>query len=192
MSYRDRILGLRDEGKTYSEIADILKCSKSIVCYHCSESRRENSRARLVNRYPRWERLLLKSCSRFINRDKRKTKDKRQRKWKRRLREGCDDFQRRVLGRHRNNMTFSYKDVVAKYGMNPKCYLTGEELNFLEPESYQLDHIIPVSKNGDNSLDNLGVVSPQANRVKSDLTVDELLDICRRILIHNGYIVSKN
>jgi orotate phosphoribosyltransferase-like protein len=42
--YRDRIIELKSEGKTYLEIVDILKCSKSIVSYYSSEKQQENAR----------------------------------------------------------------------------------------------------------------------------------------------------
>jgi len=33
---KEQILKLREEGKTYDQIASILKCSKSTISYHCN------------------------------------------------------------------------------------------------------------------------------------------------------------
>ena len=51
---------------------------------------------------------------------------------------------------------------------------------------------ISSSKGGDNSLGNLGVLKSDVNQMKSNLTPDELLVRCIKILEYNGYSVSKN
>lgn len=61
----------------------------------------------------------------------------------------------------------------------------------LETGDFNLDHIIPISKDGTNNLDNLGVTSARLNMVKSDLLVEELLEVCKDILTFNGYEVIK-
>jgi len=38
MSYKKEILKLRNEGKTYSEIKEILGCSKSTISFHCKNN----------------------------------------------------------------------------------------------------------------------------------------------------------
>ena len=35
----------------------------------------------------------------------------------------------------------------------------------------------------------MGITIPQVNQMKSDLTVDELLSLCKEILIYNNYTV---
>lgn len=58
-------------------------------------------------------------------------------------------------------------------------------------DDYQLDHIIPVSKGEDNSLENMGITIPIANQAKTDLTLEEYLDLCKQVLEYHGYIVTK-
>lgn len=58
---KEKILDLRKEGKSYSEISNILKCSKATISYHLSESVRENYRiARRRNRYKQRRELKIK------------------------------------------------------------------------------------------------------------------------------------
>ena len=89
------------------------------------------------------------------------------------------------------NMTFTWKDVLEKYTENTICYLSGEKINLYE-NNYNLDHIIPYSRGGKNTLDNLGITHRIVNTMKSDLTPDELLKWCKRILEYNGFSVIKN
>lgn len=56
---KEKILGLRKEGKTYDEISSILDCSKATVSYHCSDKVKDYYRkARTINR--RKQRTQLK------------------------------------------------------------------------------------------------------------------------------------
>lgn len=87
---------------------------------------------------------------------------------------------------------FKTKDLLEKIGDNPKCYLTGDVIDLNNPSSYNLDHKIPVSKGGDNSLENCGLASKRANQAKTDMTPEELFAFCKKVLEYNGYIVTKN
>ena len=89
-------------------------------------------------------------------------------------------------------MKFNFKDVLEYYGEETTCYLSGRHINLSEPRTYHFDHIIPVSKGGDCSFENLGIVRKEANRAKSDLLVEEFIGLCKDVLEHNGYTVSKN
>ena len=84
-------------------------------------------------------------------------------------------------------MTFNYKDVYAKYGDHFPCALTGRPLDFNKPETYEYDHIIPTSRGGDNTIDNLQIVCPEANRAKQNLTDEEFLDLCKEVVLNKGY-----
>lgn len=54
-------------------------------------------------------------------------------------------------------------------GTNVKCYLTGTPID-LTKDDYCFDHIVPVSKGG---------------------TIEEYLSLCKQVLEHHGYTVSK-
>ena len=77
---------------------------------------------------------------------------------------------------------FSLTELRLKIGNNPKCYLTGESIDLNEPSSYSLDHIIPISRGGKSSLDNLGLIKLDVNLAKYNLTPDEFVLLCKRVV----------
>jgi len=84
------------------------------------------------------------------------------------------------------------KQVYDKYGDSTKCYLTGEHIDLTKPRTYHFDHKVPRSRGGEATIDNLGICTGQANRAKQDLTPEEFLEFCRKVLVHNGYDVTKS
>lgn len=85
---------------------------------------------------------------------------------------------KRFTGLKGNNLPFGPKDVIEKFGENPKCYLTGLSINYSDSSTYSFDHIIPQSKGGPNTLDNLGLSHPIANIMKNVNSVEELKKWC--------------
>ncbi len=79
-------------------------------------------------------------------------------------------------------MNFTVDEVIEKFGENPRCYLTGERINIHKPRTYQFDHIIPKSRGGTSDIDNLGICTKQANLAKSDMTLDEFMNLCNVVL----------
>ena len=82
------------------------------------------------------------------------------------------------------DIRFSTKDMIHKFEIDSdsKCYLTGDKIDFMDSSSWSADHIIPKSKGGDNSLQNCGLTSFTANQMKSNQTIEELVEMCRKIL----------
>ena len=107
--------------------------------------------------------------------------------WRKRLRRYIEHFQNRGMKSLNKIKTL---DIINKFGTKTKCYLTGTPID-LEKDDYCFDHIIPVSKGGSNDLSNLGITTPAANYSKSDLTVEEYLNLCKLVLEHHGYTVNK-
>lgn len=176
---KEEILKLRSEGKTFSEIKEILGCSKSTISYHCSDGQKEKSRERLRKRR---KNVLLDKTERFLNRKSKNVK------------ESIRKFQKRdnsIKGSVNSEIktTFRWEDVLEKFGENTYCYLSGEVINLYE-NTYSLDHIIPVSRGGSNTLCNLGITHKTVNNIKSDLTPDELIKWCIKILEYNNYDIK--
>lgn len=72
-----------------------------------------------------------------------------------------------------------------KFGLAPKCYLTGRNINLNNPKSYHLDHIIPKSKGGSNTFDNMGILYWRINIMKNDMSIFELKQYCLEILSYD-------
>lgn len=83
------------------------------------------------------------------------------------------------------------KNVLSHFGKNPKCYLTGRKIDLTKTSSYHFDHIIPRTKGGENTLENLGLLCKDANIAKYNKTSEEFISLCREILENNGYKITK-
>ena len=70
------------------------------------------------------------------------------------------------------------KQLIEK--QNYKCFLTGDDISF--ESDIDLDHIIPITRGGKNKLSNVRWVTRQANRLKNNLTDDELKVLCLKII----------
>lgn len=188
----ENILKLRSEGKSYSQICEILQCSKGVVCYHLGKGQKEKSYARNKNsRTNHINTILSRKLCAYKNKFKSSIKEKN----KQSLRE--IEVLIRKLGQFRRRKTkmddddYNSRDILNKFGPNPKCYLTGETIDLSKSHTYHFDHIIPICKGGSNSLDNLEICSKDANQSKCHLTVDEYIDLCKKVLTNFGYIISK-
>lgn len=175
---KSEILRLRSEGKSYNEIAKELDCSKSVISYHCSAQGGE--KARLKKRNKTIEHKLSRKITAFKSRCTKDNYRIFRAKVKTYKRSGGSNFTHSIV----NNVSesFTAKDVVAKLGPNPVCYLTGKKIDLNKPHTFQFDHIIPTSKGGTNNLDNLAICVSEANFAKGDLRLNELYSLCEDIL----------
>jgi len=184
-----QIIELRKKGLSFNQIAKKLKCSKSTVSYALRKKTRDLSKEKSKN-YPRNLKAIINKVYTFQN-PKPLSKqikpawylNKSKRQTTKAISDKANRFQR--------PMTFNYKDVHAKYGDTFPCALTGRPIDFNEPDTYEYDHKTPTARGGDNSMDNLQIVCPEANRAKGMMTDQEFLDLCKEIVIHAGHRIYK-
>jgi 5-methylcytosine-specific restriction endonuclease McrA len=62
---------------------------------------------------------------------------------------------------------------------NFRCALTGERL---APDNAALDHIKPICRGGDHTIENIQALTDTANRAKGSLTQDEFIQLCRDVV----------
>jgi hypothetical protein len=164
MKHKDNILKLRNKGKSYKQIQQEIGCSLGTISYHCGDGQKLKSLKR--------QRTRSSSLLAILKRKK-------------------DNFSfvsgnRRSAGK-RKSMDFSASQFYDKLVGNPVCYLTGRPIDLLSPKTYNCDHIIPVSKGGGCTFNNLGLACRNANMSKSDMTEDEYVQLCKEVLILRGY-----
>ena len=60
-----------------------------------------------------------------------------------------------------------------------KCALTGRKLI---PDTASVGHVLPLSRGGANSIDNVQIVDCNVNRAKGTMTTDEFIAMCREVV----------
>lgn len=186
--YKDDILRLRAEGKTYRDIVKILGCNYSTVTYYvCNQKEKMliKNRKYQKTRHP-FIRKLTFFNNRIANNDK--SRDKLQRKLNRIFSDKLQTFCLKVKYGEKimeeNKGKITLQELTEKIGDNPVCYLTGEPIDIYQPRTYNFDHIIPMAKGGKNTLDNLGICTRDANQSKSDMNLDEFYSMCEKVLAY--------
>jgi 5-methylcytosine-specific restriction endonuclease McrA len=74
------------------------------------------------------------------------------------------------------------KAMLARFNVDNRCALTGWALEYGSTAS--IDHIVPKSRGGDDTLRNLRWVDKRVNFAKRDLTDEEFVRLCRAVVAH--------
>lgn len=167
---KEEILKLRAEGKTYKEITKIVDCAKSTVNYYCGVDQSTKTRTRTKKFRATPKGIALRKVDNFLLKKIGSFKTNR--------------ITRKV------NVSFSNQQAYEKIAAMSTCYLTGRKLDLNDSTGFELDHIIPVSRGGENSLNNMGLTCKEANRAKHSLLNEEFITLCKEVLQHNGYEVT--
>jgi 5-methylcytosine-specific restriction endonuclease McrA len=170
--YKPQILKLRSEGYTYNQIVEKVGCAHSTVSYYLSGTVRENARKRSnKNRKKRVADPLTVAIQQKLHNF------------------NCDN--RSGSTKKSYPTQIGIKELRPKLLASPICYLTGKRLDLLDKSTWSFDHIIPRSKGGTNSKENMGLVCSSANRCKHDLYLEDFLALCKTVLENFGYEVSE-
>lgn len=181
---KTKILKLRDEGKTYNEISNELGCSKGTISYHCGVGQKEKTAKRRYN-FRKNSHPYLEKTYRFQEKYTLKNKRSNKKHWRKIMTDKIYDFHKTKQGTSMiidGETSFTVEDVINKFGEHPICYLTGDLINIYETSSFNFDHIIPRSRGGENTLDNLGICTKEANFAKGDMTPKEFLEFCKKVV----------
>lgn len=80
-------------------------------------------------------------------------------------------------GRHRAICTRDLLDLLD--AQDYRCALSGR---VLEPANAAMDHVLPVSRGGRHSIENIQLLEKAVNRAKGTMTNDEFLAMCRDVV----------
>jgi 5-methylcytosine-specific restriction endonuclease McrA len=183
-----KIIALRQKQFSFKQIAKQLNCSLSTVSYALRKKTRDKAKKKFDD-IPIHIRKIRKKIYSFKNPRVPKNEkpawyiSKSPRQISKAISTKASRFQR--------TMTFNYKDVHKKYGDHFPCALTGRPIEFNKPETYEYDHIQPLSRGGDNALSNLQILCPEANQAKGSLTDQEFIELCKEVVIHTGHRIYK-
>lgn len=180
----EAIVDLKSQGLTYDEISAKLTCSKGTISYHLRPDLRNKSVERR-----RKSRLISHPLERKVENFRLNVRPVPKRQSTCTVAKSRNNKVSNFTRRGRKGLPaerFTFTDVVAKVGERPTCYLTGDPIDLMAPETYQLDHIVPRSRGGSNGIENVGLATTEANMAKHDMPLEEFLDLCEKVLRTHG------
>ena len=175
---KPKILELREQGFTYDEIVEKLQCSKGTISYHLGEGVKEKTRQRTNKN--RNSNPLRTKYHQFKTKNRKRPKMGEYTSTAKGILKLKRDHFATIEGKY--CYMFTLDELIEHIGDNPKCYLTGKDIDLSKSRSYSLDHIVPRSKGGDSSLENCGLACREANQAKSDLSLREFVSLCELVV----------
>ena len=190
MSLKEKILELKLKGLSQSKIVEKLGCAKSTVCWHFNPEKQLKKARDRKKKIPDYEVKNCRNMSRFFcakteNKQFCKIKDLTFNQAHAKNRERLKNFSKHYKSDTMEQKT-KIKYVKEKYGITESnttftCRYTAKILDWTRPEEYQYDHIIPRSRGGENTLENLQIISKEANQAKGDMTHEEFVNFIKLV-----------
>lgn len=187
----EKILKLRSEGKSYRQIQKILNCSKGTVSYFLGKGQKDKAKNRMRSLRTK-QHPFIRKLENFIQINNRSIQNiKLPLHKKRKLIQLKLEtfFKDRNTGKYMKP-TITFEEVINKLGTNPICYLTGVSIDIDKPRTYAFDHIIPRSRGGENTIENLAICTKQANQAKFDMTPEEFISFCKKVVEYNNKVMG--
>ena len=190
MSLKEKVLELKSKGLNQSQIVEKLGCARSTVCWHFNPEKQLKKAQDRKKKIPDYEVKNCRNMSRFFcakteNKQPFKIKDLTfgQAHVNNRNRLKC--FSRHYKSNKMEQKT-KINSVKEKYGITESnttfiCRYTAKILDWTRPAEYQYDHIIPRSRGGENTLENLQIISKEANQAKGDMTHEEFVNFIKLV-----------
>lgn len=191
---KDKIIELRSNGKTYLEIQKELDCSEGTIYYYLRKMKMTNDseflvlNAKKTSEYRKLNPLEIKITNFHGIRNSVTIKHNMNTSISSIIWIKISHF---MKGNSMKKKTFTKEELLVKIGDKPKCYLSGRDIDLSKSRTYHLDHILPTSKGGPNTLDNCNIASKEANQSKHDMTLEEYIQLCKDVLENFGYKVDK-
>ena len=174
-----KIQELYASGLTLTQISKSLSCAISTVEYHVKPETKAKTLARLKISANKDHPYVAKT-RKFRSSSHIRTKSTESiLSAKRKIQFKVNNFKRTGTMQNEN---FSADDIIAKFGERPKCHFTGRDIDIYATSTYHFDHLIPVSRGGRNTLDNLAICCKDVNLAKRDMTSDEFINMCRQVV----------
>jgi CRISPR/Cas system Type II protein with McrA/HNH and RuvC-like nuclease domain len=161
------IVKLRSKGLSYNDIIKIVNCSKAAVAYYCGEDQKNKTKERSLKNK---KSPIIKKLGGFYYDYSKFNSEVR--------------FKSCIRKK-------SYEEDVNYLKNNSFCYLTGEKIDLDKPATYSLDHKIPLSRGGKRELSNMGLTTKIVNQAKTSMTPEEFIELCKKVLVYNGYKIVK-
>jgi 5-methylcytosine-specific restriction endonuclease McrA len=176
-----KIRSLREAGMSYTEIQRTLGCSKGSISYHLGVGQKEKTKARQrSNRASRAGAVRHKLSGFMSSPPLKPPRAVGQKSAPRAYSDKIGNFSR--LDGVRDTYDITYEEVLDRLEADPVCYLTGDPIDPDVPASFEFDHIHPRSRGGLNVIENLGFTTREANRAKGNMTLEEFVTLCRKVV----------
>lgn len=180
----NKAIELKNQGLKYYQIKKELGCSNFALKYNLGKEEKNSNSSSLNKRI----QLFQRNINKIPNYQSQISQNK---DIKKQLKRRILKFRRKTYKDDQLSETFTLEQFLEKVGKNPKCYLTNDLINLKDYNSWKLDHILPRSKGGDNSLENCGLTTSQANSSKYTDTLEEHVKYCEKVLKNFGYKIIK-
>lgn len=190
----DQILKLKEEGFNQSQIAKKLGCSPSTVCWHLNPEKQlkksQERKKKIAPHMVKWQRNISRfSTAKTKNKQKREIKDLTFSEASAKFRGRLKDYAKKHKSDTERTKMVNIAKVVEKYNITEEntkivCRYTGDALDWNRPTECEIDHEHPRSKGGDNTIDNLQILSKPANQAKGDMTHDEFIAFIKKCYHH--------